>query len=100
MLRKLRFDKNLPDQTQTVQLGDAKYQLRTYWNERTRQWYLDVATEEGVSILKGDALGAGTFPGSNSLDFPVDLAVWGPELQRMEDLWEGRLRVYYIQPDE
>jgi hypothetical protein len=98
-VRKLRFDENLPDQEQVIQMGDTKYRLRSWWNSRTLKWMLDVSTEAGEPIIWGDALTNGSAPGSNCLDFPVTLFCSAPEVQKMSDLWDGRLRVYYI-PEE
>lgn len=99
-IRRLRFDADLPDQEQVVQLGDTKYRLRAWWNYRTRRWMLDVASEGEEPIIWGDALTDGSFPGNNCLDFPPFLMCSAPEIQRMEDLWTGNIRVYYIPIDE
>lgn len=100
-IKRIRFDNDLPDQTQEIQLGDKKYRLRAWWNPRTLKWMLDVLTEDGeAAIIRGDALNNGSFPGSNSLDFPVELACAAPEVQKMNDLWNGNIRLYYLTADE
>lgn len=97
---KLRFDPDLPDQRQQVTLGNKRYQIRTYWNARTRHWYMDVYTEGGEPVCVGEALTPGALPGNGNLDFPPTLVVVGPEPQEMADLWDGRLTVIYAEPNE
>lgn len=99
-VRKLRFDALLPDQQQEVTLGGTKYQLRASWNPRLRQWYLDALDVEGNPIFTGDAMIQGAQLGANCLNFPHFLIVYAPELQRQEDLWNGNISVWYIQPSE
>lgn len=94
-LRALTFDEGLPAQEQEVTLGRTTYRVRARWNVRARVWIFSAWTIEGAPVFLGDAGHNGSMIGAGCLDWP-DMMVVAEEVQKVEDLWNGKTRVVYV----
>ena len=96
---RLVFSEDLPDQTQIVELGDARYEIRAWFNSRTAQWYLDIATENGVAVATGEGLGQFGKPGGGRLDFePFLYTPVGVDEADTRSLANYEIQVLYLEP--
>jgi hypothetical protein len=95
---RLVFTEDLPDQSQIVELGEERYEIRAWFNSRTLQWYLDISTEDGVSIATGEALGHHGSPGRSRLDFlPLLYTAVGVDEANVRSITNGDLQVAYLE---
>jgi hypothetical protein len=59
---RLPFFHDLPAHSYTVTLDGVQYGVRLVYRERTASWYLDLADQDGVWLLRGRRLSPGGSP--------------------------------------
>ena len=87
----------------SVELGEEVYRLTFTWRVRTRGWYLDIHTEEGVPVLLGRRLSPGSGPALGVTPEALEdvlLIVLGREPYAQGDLGREGLRVVELERAE